>query len=570
MKQSNSGSRNSIGSTCRTIRVIIAIVFLYILYSLLNPLPMAEYRIHRYNGTNGHTETSWTLSSGGEILEENISLPRFVKLETGRIYRLSCTLSYDGSEDRAPYAFFYIHHMYCSAYLDHLELFSYDKTDIHKADHSRSPGNIYTAVPLPHDCLGREFSIEFTPPLDNYIDFELPNTLFGDYSTISYYTYIQNLPHNIIIILAAFMGITAILFSTLVLSGSAYREGIYIGIFALLFSLYNVTECSFNFYVISNPYLTYLLNYAAFSALPIFLIAFLRERLEGKSRSLCIAFSIVGCILFFTEAYLHFTGVMDLKEFLPILHIWYFTEAFLIVLLMLLPENRQNAKSLLIQVLPILGGSVLDGISYYAHWNISGSDAPFTSGGVVIFLIVEIYHVWKSSIRIYTQSIRSQDYLRMAYIDSLTGIGNRGAFDALKKRITAGELPHDSMAVISVDLNNLKIANDTLGHAAGDYLIRSTANILSDMAESCGHCFRIGGDEFLVILNDLDDTEVRQKIAQAEALTERLNSNSKAILSLAFGWEFVQQRNMDAAISAADKKMYRDKAKKKACMNSSG
>lgn len=567
MKISSPEKPDFISPVQKTARVIIALLFLLIIYSLLNPLPMAAQRIHRYNGTYAYQEPHWTLSSEGEILEENVTLPSFRVLETGKKYRLSCVLTYDGRKDPAPYAFFYTHHMHCSAYLDGEELFSYDPGDTKRPDRSRSPGNIYTAVSLPEDTVGREFSIVFSPPLDSYIDFELPNTSFGDYATTAYYTYIGDMPHNILIILSAFLGITAILFSSLVLSGSSYREGMCIGTFALLFSLYNLTESTFNFYIISNPYLTYLFNYIAFSTMPIFLVAFLRERLDGRSKNLCAAIIMVGVILVVTEFYLHFTGVMDMREFLPILHIWYFAELFLIIGMLLLSKNKKNTRVLVIQLLPILAGMVLDAASYYQHWNIGQSDAPFSSIGVMIFLVAEIHHVWKSSIEIYTQSIHSQDYLQMAYIDSLTGIGNRRAFEDFRIRILAGEILHESSAVVSADLNNLKQANDNLGHAAGDYLIRSTANLLSDMAEGCGHVFRVGGDEFLLIVHDLTPQQLESRIESVREAAERLNSNSEVKLSLAFGYEYFKAPDLDAAMTRADKKMYHDKARIKSILH---
>ncbi len=95
---------------------------------------------------------------------------------------------------------------------------------------------------------------------------------------------------------------------------------------------------------------------------------------------------------------------------------------------------------------------------------------------------------------------------KMSYSDQLTGVMNRNALE-----MTGGELYGEgqSLGLIVADVNGLKRANDTLGHAAGDALIISTAKVLANRFGR-GHVFRTGGDEFLVILPDCTSDEVTE------------------------------------------------------------
>ena len=88
---------------------------------------------------------------------------------------------------------------------------------------------------------------------------------------------------------------------------------------------------------------------------------------------------------------------------------------------------------------------------------------------------------------------------RLAYYDVVTGLPNRLHADAILKRTleTSGE----SVGMLLIDIDHLKVANDTLGHAAGDALIREVARRI-EAAVRGGSAGRVGGDEFVVILDD--------------------------------------------------------------------
>lgn len=100
--------------------------------------------------------------------------------------------------------------------------------------------------------------------------------------------------------------------------------------------------------------------------------------------------------------------------------------------------------------------------------------------------------------RLATAQQREIDRLRRAALeDSLTGLGNHRAFREALARARAG---NESRHVLIVDVNNLKLTNDTRGHQAGDETIQAVGDALAATARMCGaSAFRIGGDEFAAI-----------------------------------------------------------------------
>ena len=88
-----------------------------------------------------------------------------------------------------------------------------------------------------------------------------------------------------------------------------------------------------------------------------------------------------------------------------------------------------------------------------------------------------------------------------AETDPLTGLKNRRALELALSQLTAGDL-HRAVALMQVDLDRFKLVNDTLGHAAGDRVLKHVATVLMAETRSIDLAARVGGDEFLLLLRD--------------------------------------------------------------------
>jgi diguanylate cyclase (GGDEF)-like protein len=108
---------------------------------------------------------------------------------------------------------------------------------------------------------------------------------------------------------------------------------------------------------------------------------------------------------------------------------------------------------------------------------------------------------------------RRVEYL--AYHDGLTALPNRGLFNKLlSQAISQARRYHRQLAVAFIDLDRFKQINDTLGHEAGDELLKEVANRLKSCVRDSDTVARLGGDEFVVLLTELGDEQYAAAVAQ--------------------------------------------------------
>jgi diguanylate cyclase (GGDEF)-like protein/PAS domain S-box-containing protein len=112
--------------------------------------------------------------------------------------------------------------------------------------------------------------------------------------------------------------------------------------------------------------------------------------------------------------------------------------------------------------------------------------------------------------------------VRMAQVDPLTGLPNRALFqDRLVQALAHAKRNRSLMALLFIDLDRFKLVNDTLGHNAGDQLLKETGERLAQCVRRSDTMARLGGDEFSAILSELgnagDAGLVAQKIIDAQA-----------------------------------------------------
>ena len=145
----------------------------------------------------------------------------------------------------------------------------------------------------------------------------------------------------------------------------------------------------------------------------------------------------------------------------------------------------------------------------------------------------------------------------MAYIDALTGIGNR-----LALRRDYDSYKGHEVTVLLLDLNDFKLINDTRGHDEGDRVLQEIGKLLADTFGK-EHCYRYGGDEFLVIMPDLSSAEFNEKLEILKQNKPSIDDTAKA--GFAFGFVRAMLTDSDSLrklISRADEKMYEKKRDK--------
>ncbi|RPF72520.1 putative bifunctional diguanylate cyclase/phosphodiesterase [Aurantiacibacter spongiae] len=151
---------------------------------------------------------------------------------------------------------------------------------------------------------------------------------------------------------------------------------------------------------------------------------------------------------------------------------------------------------------------------------------------------------------------------RLAEYDSLTGLANRHRMERrLDTTLAAYKSAKRSCALLMLDLDRFKQVNDTMGHPAGDELLRQVADRLRSLIGETGEIGRLGGDEFQVIVPDLDDRgrlgELAEKIINI--LTQPYNLDGRrAMIGSSVGISIAPYDGLekDELVRAADLALY--------------
>lgn len=164
-----------------------------------------------------------------------------------------------------------------------------------------------------------------------------------------------------------------------------------------------------------------------------------------------------------------------------------------------------------------------------------------------------------SKLQVYNHQLKG-----IATKDTLTGLENRLSFDNLLKKIEGDPNPMSDWVMLMIDVNGLKYTNDTFGHLAGDALIVAAAQTITEAFGASGHCYRIGGDEFVVLADASLDKMYKLQLKLKAAIAE-YNKTALYHLSVAVGEsrlknEYGIRKSISDWKMDADLNMYRDKS----------
>lgn len=153
------------------------------------------------------------------------------------------------------------------------------------------------------------------------------------------------------------------------------------------------------------------------------------------------------------------------------------------------------------------------------------------------------------------QKIYEQTIIQQSYRDSLTNLSNRRHFMSKLNDLTI----YDQITFITCDVNGLKVINDAFGHEQGDLALRIFSDILKEVFDNCGYIFRMGGDEFSIIIPSKDKDFATKKM---ELVNQKLEQNllKKLHLSVSFGVATSDKDNsIQEAIKKSEEQMYKQK-----------
>ena len=285
-----------------------------------------------------------------------------------------------------------------------------------------------------------------------------------------------------------------------------------------------------------------------------------------------LIFLVIGTIIPVLLIILHFADIVHINRLLGI----YQLDGMVLIiflLIMLIKDTREKrvSRSQLIQIIgeTMLAASFIINVLFY-NLEVAGiSEQIMFSKKVVplgamcmVFATLVNYHIYIADS--FARRKEHESLAHLAYADGLTGIPNRSRYEKYLDDLQASD---EDYCVISIDLNGLKTVNDTQGHQMGDKYLSEFSETLQNCFKWKGFIARIGGDEFVAVLNGAYLEFADQLLEKLDASLAALNKKDPSIKrGAAAGYAFrheVEGSDWNAVYLLADERMYKKKAEMK-------
>lgn len=399
-------------------------------------------------------------------------------------------------------------HMYLTAYIDNTKV--YESVYVDNALYTDSLGVEWVEIPLELAHGGKELRIDYRLAYNEH------NCGFDNISYCRADGFILSVISNKLapLFICTIYVVIGIIFIIMGMITSKMLKNdfslFWLGALALSVAAYCLFETQILQVFLMNRRLLHLCVMFAMVMIPIPAVAYGNSFLKFKSQNILPLFAILDCISFLVMTTMNALNIVDYHSCMLVL-------LMLIVLAMLILgygivryifHYIKNQRKMTIYVVAMITGLVsiiVTGfIDLLRYWHPDNEDpAAFIRVGFLGFLICFSIASSERVIYAFQTSAHAKLIAKLAYEDGLTGLKNRTSYQEKSAAIEANRTP---TGVVMMDLNNLKQVNDTLGHDDGDSMIINAADIIRKSFDgSYIDCYRIGGDEFVALVQDSND-----------------------------------------------------------------
>ncbi|NLT19532.1 MAG: GGDEF domain-containing protein [Syntrophomonadaceae bacterium] len=185
-----------------------------------------------------------------------------------------------------------------------------------------------------------------------------------------------------------------------------------------------------------------------------------------------------------------------------------------------------------------------------------------TAAFVCIVLIIYFYIIRYAKKELGILELSRNAYKQIAYIDHLTGAYSRQFLDIWDKSLRSYQ---NNYAVVMIDVDDFKRINDSYGHATGDKVLQQLATTILKSIRQSDLLIRYGGDEFVLVLSDIDAEFAQNLITRIES---QLSEPDPIQIKISYGISMLtDNHDLKDSLNQADSKMYEVKAAKKAAVS---
>ncbi len=436
---------------------------------------------------------------------------------------------------------FYSTHQNIHVYIEDELIYEFSR-NASKLAFGETPGASFNIIPSIYEYSGKEILIHIDSPYE-INDTNIPNFLIGDTADIvicEAKNSLMTFATGIILFILGFASIVIWLFLRKNISKGDLTL-YYAGIFCILLSIWTINEQPIVSYYMHNTILTTYLSYISLIMTPISLVLLLREFSKTKSQKLWDIVLYINYIDVVLSILLQIFNVMDFYNALTI-NVIVFTLSILLAIIYsvyITYKRRTTAEGRInfICVMLICVGYIF---YFYKTYTDIIFDLYLGSICIIIYIITTAYQYIRRSIAVMSKSDQAEFYENLAYKDSLTDLFNRLAYD---RAISSVDVKTASYIVVIFDLNNLKYFNDTYGHTIGDTYIKDSSSLIKQAFKNLGAVYRIGGDEFCIIMKDKSIFQYETATRELDTLVYNYNKVSDILkINIAYGYALYDKK----------------------------
>lgn len=460
-------------------------------------------------------------------------------------------------DDRNSSLMFCTSHRNISVYADNVLIYERKSSN---SIFGRTTGTVYNIVEIPADCSRLKVTLDtvYTSSEGDPITFYQGNgiTMFSGVLRNSMFASGISL-FNIV------LGICMLIYWSIVRNRTGIgKELLYLGIFALTMGFWSFGETDCAKLIIENREAASFQAFVCLMLMGLPFVFFIKNFLKMKNDHIYKWYAIVNitaiCVMFF----LHFTGIAEVKEtvfvshILLVLAICYF--AYALICKIRLGTDRRRVRVSVIGILILISSTVGDLVMYY-----QGAEQVDAFGrvGFMVYSIPLGLEAASDSLRKIEEGRKSEIYKELAVTDILTQTYNRNAYHD----DTIGRSDLKNIVLVTFDLNNLKQCNDTFGHATGDRYIKDAVKIIRRVYGKHGKIYRIGGDEFCVLMENvklLTVTRLAHEMEREEILYHTPEQDIRMEIACGYAaFDPTLDEDLEDTRSRADVMMYENKQK---------
>lgn len=502
--------------------------------------------------TNG-----WTFYDGKN--EQKVSLPvRMNSDSQGDGTSISAALPEKVEDDYA--ICFRTSHSRVQVLIDGVEVYQYRWTD--EVPLGSSPGSLWNIVDLSPKYSGKTITIKTDSPYDMYEGL-FRTVTYGDKTSIIMYLQKETRIMLILSCIPIVLGIILIIAAFFAGKEFSKRPFAYVGIFLAVVGIWETTETGYLQFLKFDMYTVQIVNLLTFGFIPLLVIMALKYTNLLKYYFKRLFY--INVIIYAVYVALQLLEISDMYQTLWLIHLSMVIDSIFIFWDTKRYYDEQEDKSSFICIMItysiVFFAIIIDIYRMYVYPDSYNGYA--TRIAMVLFIVFMAVSIVQRSLAAERKNIERETMINMAYTDILTGIKNRRCFEEDAEKLADAK---KSFNIVAIDMNNLKMINDELGHKFGDEALIKVANALRIFENYGEECYRMGGDEFEVICKKMDIDDIDRVCEQINKKLARTEYFPGIPLSIAYG-SFRFSANMDTEVNKvmarADKKMYEKKQQMK-------